>query len=67
MDLNFDFNAIMQQYYNKVLKDNKELTPLIDLLNKYGIYGTKVLEFIPELATALQQCKNEREQKGGDT
>lgn len=58
MNANFDFTGIVDAYLNAELLKNKEAAPLTTLLNKYGIKGTKAMEFMLELVAIFGEGEN---------
>lgn len=62
--MNFDFSSFVTGMINNQLKKQEDLTSIIELLNKYGIYGEKCVSFLMELSAILQSLKgNDDEEK----
>ena len=55
--MKFDFSSFVTGIANKGLKENEQLSPLIELLNKYGIYGERCITFLMELSALLESLK----------
>lgn len=55
--MKFDFSSFVTGIVNKGLKENEQLSPLIELLNKYGIYGERCITFLMELSALLESLK----------
>lgn len=65
MNINFDFNSYFQQRINQQLKNDEKMNIFVELANKYGIFGTDVIEFVADIMTVLQQFKKD-ESNGGN-
>lgn len=53
--MELDYEAMLNQLLNAaIVADNKELAPVMKVLNKYGISGFKALAFLMELADAVK-------------
>lgn len=52
--MKFDFSSFVTGIINKGLKENEQLSPIIELLNKYGIYGERCITFLRELSALLE-------------
>lgn len=55
--MKFDFSSFVTGIVNKGLKENEQLSTLIELLNKYGIYGERCINFLMELSALLESLK----------
>lgn len=55
--MKFDFSSFVIGTVNKELKENEQLSPIIELLNKYGIYGERCITFLMELSALLESLK----------
>lgn len=55
--MKFDFSSFVTGTVNKELKENEQLSPIIELLNKYGIYGERCITFLMELSALLESLK----------
>lgn len=55
--MKFDFSSFVAGIVNKGLKENEQLSPIIELLNKYGIYGERCITFLMELSALLESLK----------
>lgn len=55
--MNFDFSSFVTGMINNQLKKQEDLTSIIELLNKYGIYGEKCVSFLMELSALLESLK----------
>lgn len=55
--MKFDFSSFVTGIVNKGLKENEQLSPIIELLNKYGIYGERCITFLMELSALLESLK----------
>lgn len=55
--MKFDFSSFVTGIINKGLKENEQLSPIIELLNKYGIYGERCITFLMELSALLESLK----------
>ena len=60
MNSYFDFANVMQHKLNAEMKKEKALKPIIEVLNKYGIYGSKVFEFLGDFMTTCQGTKSDK-------
>lgn len=50
-----DFGKLTDTIFNAMLvKQSGPVKPLIELLNRYGIYGTQALKFIGELSVVSE-------------
>ena len=47
--MNIDLTGFVDAHINNELLKHKDIAPLVNLLNKYGIKGTKAMEFLMEL------------------
>lgn len=56
--MNVNFTGIIDAMINAELLKNEEAAPLIKLLNKYGIRGTKAMEFALELIAIFGEKEN---------
>lgn len=57
MDVNFNAN-FLNQLLNSKFASNKQIKPLIKVLNKYGIYGVNCMSFLFDLAAAAQEMQD---------
>lgn len=55
--MKFDFSSFVTGIVNKGLKENEQLSLIIELLNKYGIYGERCITFLMELSALLESLK----------
>lgn len=55
--MKFDFSSFVTGIVNKGLKENEQLSQIIELLNKYGIYGERCITFLMELSALLESLK----------
>lgn len=55
--MKFDFSSFVTGIVNKGLEENEQLSPIIELLNKYGIYGERCITFLMELSALLESLK----------
>lgn len=55
--MKFDFSSFVTGIVNKELKENEQLSSIIELLNKYGIYGERCITFLMELSALLESLK----------
>lgn len=62
MNSYFDFASVMQHKLNAEMKKEEALKPIVEVLNKYGIYGSKVFDFLGDFATACQRAKSDQEE-----
>lgn len=56
--MNIDFKALINQATNENLKKNKELKPVVECLNRYGIYGADVPAFLLEFSQLMKGNEN---------
>ena len=56
--MNIDFKKLIQQATNEKMKQNKELKPVVELLNRYGIYGSDVPAFLLEFSQLRKGNEN---------
>ena len=61
---NFKMNIDPDMLMNAMMLKEDGLEPVVTVLNKYGIYGTKVMTFLMELFVACEQIGGGKNAEG---
>ncbi len=55
-----EFNINPEVFLNAMMLGEQSMAPVVRVLNKYGIYGSKVMTFLLELGAACGQMGGEQ-------
>lgn len=61
MDAQFDINSLLKVAFNAKLLNDKNIKPVVKVMNKYGVFGLDCLSFMAELAVAAQKVQDEKQ------
>lgn len=61
-----DYGNLMEVMFNAEMLKNKEFAPVLKVLNKYGLFGTKAMSFLSEFSEVVEEWNKNQQERNND-